>query len=314
MLARAAENLYWMARYLERAENTARFINSASHVLLDLPPQANFGWANLLEIVGLKELFQSTQADEEAIMHFLIADPDNPSSLLSCVAFARENTRTLREWLPGEMWEHINRLYLYLKEHAQCRSRRERYVLLNHVIEQRHIIIGLVEGTLPHDLPFQLIRLGRNLERADMTTRILDLHAVIAQPNQHDAQSLQSVWLSSLNSLSAYPSYRRLISMDIQPATVVHFLLHDLRFPRSVAYCQKEIAAGIAALPRPTRLEPALHTLRSACPAEDDLHAQLDCLQGALGQFHRTLQMHYFQPDAWRVPLPLEFAAAPAAC
>jgi uncharacterized alpha-E superfamily protein len=186
MLARAAEKLYWMARYLERAENTARLINNTTHVLLDLPFGASLGWSNLTEVAGLDSLFKQTypEADEEATMRFLIEDASNPSSIFSCVQHARENTRTLREVLPSEMWERINSLFLYVREHAAsaCRSRRERYLMLDNVIEQRNAIVGLVSGTMARDLAYQLIKLGRNIERADMTTRILDLNSAIHFP------------------------------------------------------------------------------------------------------------------------------------
>jgi uncharacterized alpha-E superfamily protein len=307
MLARAAENLYWMARYLERAENTARLINSTTHVLLDLPHGASFGWANLVEIAGLDNLFKKNhpQADEQAIMRFLIEDADNPSSILSCVQYARENTRTLREVLPAEMWERINSLYLYVRENAltACRSRRDRYIVLNNIIEQRHAIIGLVSGTMAHDVAYQIIKLGRNVERADMTTRILDLNSAVQFPEDsvlHETL-MERVWMSTLNSLSAYQTYRSLVSMRVRRSDVIKFLLHDMRFPRSVEHCLNEIENCLKMLPRsnqlihiPTQLRHDLARRSTENLSVMELHQYLDKLQADFGAVHTALTRHYF--------------------
>jgi uncharacterized alpha-E superfamily protein len=307
MLARAAENLYWMARYLERAENTARLINSTTHVLLDLPLGASFGWSNIVEIVGLDSLFQKNypQADEQAIMRFLIEDADNPSSILSCVQYARENTRTLREILPAEMWERINSLFLYVRENAAiaCRSRRDRYMVLNNIIEQRHAIVGLVSGTMAHDLAYQIIRLGRNIERADMTTRILDLNSAIQFPKDSIAQEalLERIWMSTLNSLSAYQTYRRLISMHVRRSEVIKFLIHDMRFPRSVDYCLSETESCLKLMPRSGQLQQITANLRLELSQRstenldvDGLHQYLDQLQVDLAVVQNALSQNYF--------------------
>ncbi|MBI5917963.1 MAG: alpha-E domain-containing protein [Nitrosomonadales bacterium] len=315
MLARAAENLYWMARYLERAENTARLINSTTHVLLDLPLGATFGWANLIEVAGLDERFQQlyVEADtdrpsppsEEAIMRFLIEDSRNPSSIFSCVQYARENTRTLREMLPAEMWERINSLYLYVRDNAAgaCRSRRERYMVLNHIIEQRHAIVGLVSGTMAHDTAYQIIKLGRNVERADMTTRILDLNSAVEFPKDgvlHEAL-MERIWMSTLNSLSAYQTYRQLISMHVCSRDVIDFLLHDMRFPRSVEHCLCEIESCAKLLPKSKQLQQLTAQLRHKIAqhhtSELDalaLHEYLDHLQAELGEIHNALTQQYF--------------------
>jgi uncharacterized alpha-E superfamily protein len=307
MLAHAAENLYWMARYLERAENTARLINSTTHVLLDLPLGASFGWSNIVEIVGLDSLFQKNypQADEQAIMRFLIEDADNPSSILSCVQYARENTRTLREILPAEMWERINSLFLYVRENAAiaCRSRRDRYMVLNNIIEQRHAIVGLVSGTMAHDLAYQIIRLGRNIERADMTTRILDLNSAIQFPKDSIAQEalLERIWMSTLNSLSAYQTYRRLISMHVRRSEVIKFLIHDMRFPRSVDYCLSETESCLKLMPRSGQLQQITANLRLELSQRstenldvDGLHQYLDQLQVDLAVVQNALSQNYF--------------------
>jgi uncharacterized alpha-E superfamily protein len=307
MLARAAGNLYWMARYLERAENTARLINSTTHVLLDLPLGASFGWANLIEIAGLDNLFHKNypDANEEAIMRFLIEDLRNPSSILSCVQYARENTRTLREVLPAEMWERINSLYLYVRENAAsaCRSRRDRYMVLNNIIEQRHAIIGLVAGTMGHDFAYQILKLGRNLERADMTTRILDLNSAVQLPQDsvlHETL-MERIWMSTLNSLSAYQTYRRLISMHVRNSEVIRFVLGDIRFPRSVEHCLGEMESCFKLMPKSQQLQQLVAQLRHKIAQRHTdglsaaaLHEYLDLLQAELGEIHDALTHRYF--------------------
>ncbi len=301
MLARAAEKLYWMARYLERAENTARLINSTTHVLLDLPPDASFGWENLVEVAGLDNCFRQyyPEANEDAIMRFLIEDDRNPSSILSCVKYARENTRTLREVLPAEMWERINSLYLYVKGNAACRNRRERYIVLNNIIEQRHAIIGLIAGTMVQDLAYQLIKLGRNIERADMTTRILDVNSAVKFPGNDVLHTaiLERIWMSTLNSLSAYQTYRRLVSMQVRSDEVIHFLLHDMRFPRSVEHCLGEIESCLKLMKGSQPLQDIVANLKLARQPVTDLstlHPHLDGIQTELGEIHNALTYRYF--------------------
>lgn len=309
MLARAAENLYWMARYLERAENTARLINSSTNVLLDLPHGASFGWANLIEIAGLDNLFQQNypEANEEAIMRFLISDSRHPSSILACVQYARENTRTLREVLPAEMWERINSLYLYVRDNAEnaCRSRRDRYMVLNNIIEQRHAIVGLFAGTMAQDIVYHLIKLGRNLERADMTTRILDLNSAIELPPDTALREtlLEPLWINTLNSLSAYQTYRRLVSMHVRTSAVLKFLLGDMRFPRSVEHCLAEMDSCFRLMPRSQRLQQLTAQLRHKISRHHTselsslaLHEYLDVIQADLGAIHNALTEQYFYP------------------
>lgn len=307
MLARAAENLYWMARYQERAENTARLINSTTHVLLDLPHGASFGWATLIEVAGLDNLFHQNypDANEESIMRFLIEDSRNPSSIFSCVQYARENTRTLREVLPAEMWERINSQYLYIRENAAiaCRSRRDRYIVLNNIIEQRHAIIGLVAGTMAHDIAYQVLKLGRNLERADMTTRILDLNSAVQLPQDSVLHEtiMERIWMSTLNSLSAYQTYRRLVSMHVRSNEVINFLLGDTRFPRSVKHCLGELESCFKLMPKSQQLQHLVIQLRRKLSPHDTdklsaeaLHGYLDNLQADLAEVHNALTQHYF--------------------
>ncbi len=307
MLARAAENLYWMARYLERAENTARLINSTTDVLLDLPHGATLGWDTLIKVAGLDKSFGKlyTEANEDSIMRFMIGDERNPSSIFSCVKYARENTRTLRELLPEELWERINSLYLYLKDNASSTltSRRERYIVLQNVVAQRHAIVGLISGVMAHDIAYQFIRLGRNVERADMTTRILDINFAVSIPRDMPLYevSVERLWMSTLKALSAYQTYRRLKAVNVTGAGVIEFLIYDERFPRSLEYCLKEAESCLQVMPFSGAVLGSVQSARANLqrlnakePDSGELHALLDLTQKELGEINSALATQYF--------------------
>jgi len=307
MLARVAENLYWMARYLERAENTARFINSTTQVLLDLPRDASFGWNVLLQAAGLDDLYAQhyDSANEADIMHFLIQDERNPSSIVASLHNARENTRTFREVLPMELWERINRLYLYTRDNAEraTQTRSQRYEVLNGVIERRQSVIGLLSGSMSQDLAYQFIKLGRNLERADMTTRILDVNSAVSVPEDTIAAETTRVrlWMSTLNALSAYQMYRRHVGVHVAPATVMHYLLRDPHFPRTVAHCLSEIENCLAALVDYQKPMAIARTVWRRLQALDidrvtaaTLHDQMDLIQAELAELHDAVSHQYF--------------------
>ena len=307
MLSRVAENLYWMARYLERAENTARFINSTTQVLLDLPRGASFGWDVLLKVAGVDDLYKQyyAAANEADIMRFLILDERNPGSVLASIHSARENTRTFREVLPMELWERINGLYLYTREHAALAThgRSQRYEVLNGVIERRQSVIGLLSGCMSQDLAYQFIKLGRNLERADMTTRIVDVNSAVQLPAEAAAADTARarLWMSTLNALSAYQMYRQHVGVHVEGSAVVNFLVRDPHFPRTVGHCLGEIESCLSVLVNyQTPLKVARRAWRALQGMNLDdvslprLHENLDELQAELGELHVAISSQYF--------------------
>ena len=158
MLSRVAENIYWLARYLDRAENTARLVNINANLLLDLPPEYRPGWLALIDITGSRDLFDARKmrTEERDIVHFLIADLDSPGSILSSVRAARENARTLRDVLPNEVWEHMNELFMEIKEALPTAlSKRSRFHFLQRIIRGMQTLTGELEGTMSrrHDKP-----------------------------------------------------------------------------------------------------------------------------------------------------------------
>ncbi len=306
MLSRVAENLYWMTRYMERAENTARLINATSQVLLDLPRGASFGWDVLIQVAGVDKLFREhyTSYDEPSIMRFLVSDEKNPGSIVSCIHAARENSRTLREVLPRAAWERINALYLFINgraSHTQDRARR--YNILEEIIERRQSVVGLLADCMSHDVAYQFIRLGRFIERADMTTRILDINAAVLVPRQQvpEDPAMALLWMGVLKSLHAYQMYRRHASVHVRGSDVVNFLLKDPLFPRTVRYCLDEIESCVAELPHhaaPLKLlriaqrRIAGMKIEGLTPAQR--HEYLDAVQADLARVHAEIATEYF--------------------
>lgn len=320
MLSRVAENLYWMGRYLERAENTARFINSATLVLLDLPKDAAFGWDVLLKVVGLDEIFSARSAvvDEDGIMPFLIEDETNPSSILASIHQARENARTVREVLPMELWERINSLYLYARDNAARtrQGRGPRGEVLSGIIGRRESIIGLLTGSMSRDVAYQCIKLGRNLERADMTTRIIDVNSAVRLPQDPALATVagERMWMCTLNALSAYQMYRRHVNVHVRSDEVVDYLLRNPHFPRTVLHCLAEIEGCLSVLPGHRE---AMKTVRQAWRRVEGmrlgglkptvLHEYLDQVQCDLGAVHDAVAKQYFHLHRAAVTRP--FAA-----
>ncbi len=307
MLSRVAESLYWMARYLERAENTARFINSTTQVLLDLPRGASFGWDTLLKVAGLDALYNQhyATANEADIMRFLIIDKRNPGSIQASVHSARENTRTFREVLPMEIWERINDLYLYTRENAALAThgRSQRYAVLNGIIERRQSVIGLLVGSMSHDVAYHFLQLGRNLERADMTTRIIDVNSAVSLPLDTASADIarERLWMSTLNALSAYQMYRQHVGVHVEGPAVAKYLLTDPHFPRTVTHCLGEIETSLSLL---VDYAAPLQAARTAwrrlegmnfddvSPAA--LHEHLDQIQADLAYLHDAISRKYF--------------------
>jgi uncharacterized alpha-E superfamily protein len=306
MLSRVAENLYWMARYLERAEGTARLIIATSRVLLDLPRGASFGWDVLVRVVGLDRVFDEAYSshDEASIMRFLVADLGNPSSILSCIQAARENSRRLRDVLPRACWERINAMYLAAREDAaHISGRSDRNRMLEGLIMRRQGIAGLLSDCMSHDIAYQFIRLGEYLERADMTTRIVDIHAAILVPRQQvpDDPTIALLWVGVLRSLSAFQMYRRHGNVQVTSAGVVNFLVEDAHFPRSVRYCLDKLESHLSELPHNATSLRALRRTRRRVDGMklDSLspilrHEYLDAFQRDLAHLHDEVAQWYF--------------------
>jgi uncharacterized alpha-E superfamily protein len=308
MLSRVAERIYWAARYLERVENTARLVSVYDNLLFDLPRSVNIGWFNLVVINSGTELFHARYRvqDERNVVKFLLADDTNPSSMLSSLLCLRENIRTARDVLPSEAWELVSELHLFAKDNIQQGINRSgRHAFLNGIIEGCQGINGLLGGTMSRDPAWSFMRLGCNLERADMTTRLLDAGAAaLLSTDQSDPTRLdQLVWGNVLRSGSAYMPYRRTMRTAVSGPDVASFLLEDEHFPRSVRYCLEQSAISASRLPNAgEQYSPVKPTLPPYAIEDDSSLGQnfrnhLNDLQLVLMGVHKRIAGNWFLCD-----------------
>jgi uncharacterized alpha-E superfamily protein len=306
MLSRVANNIYWMARYLERAENTARLINVNSHLLMDLPARVKLGWEPIVDILSFRSSFYENYetADEKSVIQFMLTDKVNPGSIATSLANARENARTVQEILPQEAWEQINELYQFISENKnEAFARRTRYNYLKKIITANQAIAGLLSGTMTHDDGYGFLRIGRNLERADMSTRIIDVRSASLLPEVSDESvafgNIQ--WMGVLKSMSAYQMYRREVRVRINRPDVLEFLLLEARFPRSLLHCIDKVESSLSELPNNKAVIERTRHLRNyllnANPAklvQDKLHEFIDDIQAGLIEIDSRLDESYF--------------------
>lgn len=257
MLSTVAERIYWLSRYLERVENTARLVSVYANLMLDLPRGVNLGWYNLVVLNGSTQQFEERykNRDERNVVKFLLADDNNFSSMLSSLRAVRENVRTSRDVVPIETWEQVNELYLFAKDHIQQGiNRGQRHEFLDAIVRGCEQIGGLLGGNMSQDAAWEFLRLGRNIERADMTSRILDAgaSALLDTPADSSPNLRQIVWGNVLSSLSAYLPYRRRMRTSVRGEAVAEFLLEDPYFPRSVRFCLEHMHKAAENLPRNT--------------------------------------------------------------
>lgn len=242
MLCRVADSVFWMSRYLERAENAARFIDVTSTIALGYRGREQTLWSSLLQAGGDLENFRILYdtPTRENVIRFLLFDRTNPNSVVRCLAAARENARTIRENLTTPMWEAVNRFYLRVREDAASADQilAQPHPCLERIKRMAHQVIGVTSASWSRGEAWQYSVIGYLLERADKTSRILDVKYFILLPDSGQARSDVDIvqWAALLESTSALQMYRRTFGR-IEPARVVEFLLLNSHFPRSVKYC-----------------------------------------------------------------------------
>lgn len=305
MLSRVAERIYWIARYIERAENTARLVDAYTNLILDLPKGVAPGWRQLIDIIGESENFDQhyKSCDEPNIVKFLLADDFSTSSILTSVTLARENMRTTREQLPTEAWLHCNELFLQVKQHARKSVPRSgRYSFLKDVIFRCQQLTGLFIGNMSHTVAYDLMRVGRTLERADMTTRIVDSAIIILMPRQQSPGQYDNLlWANVLKSTSGDQMYRQHACNRFSGTEVVKFLLQDHYFPRAVARAVTVAETSLRNLPRNSSTLRMIQKLRKHIDMTDigamnpaDMHNFIDRLQLELNQVHDEIYRTWF--------------------
>jgi uncharacterized alpha-E superfamily protein len=274
LLSRVANSVYWLGRYVERADNVARILAVNFHVQLGLRADPSNQWQPMVDTSGDAAVFRQRYgaATQESVIRFLAFDRDNPNSILSCVGAARENARSIREVIPSSMWEQMNALYLLLRAHENAPRDVNLPDFFREVRMACSLLYGITEATMTRDEAYHFLRLGNFLERADKTTRLLDVKYFILLPAvAYVGTPLDDVhWAALLKSAGGFEMYRKR-HRKISPPRLVEFLLMDPEFPRSVRFC--------------TTAAHALHFITGAapgsfsCPSEQllgRLRAELD--------------------------------------
>ncbi len=305
MLSRAAERVYWIGRYVERAENTARIVQQYSLLLLDLPAEAGVAWPELVRIFGAEQTFRQSGRDENelGILGFLLADADSAASLAYSLRMARENIRNTRDLLPHEAWEAINELNQYAKRNLPAAARDDdRFEVLSECIGRCQQITGLLNGTMSHHSPFHFLTLGQSIERADMTSRIID---VAAAHHQHNVRLVRrygsTLWTNVLKSVSGFQMYRQFRQPQVEGLQVIDFLIRDTFFPRAIASCLDRASTSCASLPKGEATIEALDAVRRLTGPQDDTTAAdistlMDQTQRRLGRAHAAVVDTWFLP------------------
>ena len=241
MLSRVAYQLYWMARYLERAEDMARTVNVYTHFMMDLPKGAEMDWNVLINITeNLTEATQSKRkVSEQGALRYVISSPKNPASIISSIKFARENVRTSRNMLPSEVWEIINELQNYVNEKAEKSvNRRNRFEFLSHITEKCQLLNGHIMTTLCRDHTYKFIKLGHLIERADISNRVIKSSAAAVSKRKSKNTTFDSLlWANILSATSTLGAYRQIVGPMIDGHSVIDFLYKNRDLPRSIIFC-----------------------------------------------------------------------------
>jgi uncharacterized alpha-E superfamily protein len=315
VLSRVADSVYWMGRSIERAENVARFVDVNLHLTLDLGPAAGGQWAPLVYTTGDQEDYQARygQPERDKVIAFLTFDEQNPNSILSCLRTARENARAVREMISSEMWEELNKFYLLVRGMAGRPVTLEtQFDFFRQVKLNGHLLEGVTAATMTHNEAWHFTRLGRLIERADKTSRILDVKYFLLLPNVAEVGSpLDTIqWSALLKSASALEMYRKRHGR-ITPNQVASFLLLDPEFPRAVRYCLAKAEDSLKAIAGHGRGAPAtlaeqkLSRLRADFDfvrAEEiiatGLHQFIDSFQERLNEAGEAVYQTFLAPDA----------------
>ena len=311
MLSRVANAIYWMCRYIERAENVARFISVNLNLLLDMPQEYNRHWEPLVMTTGDQALFEQRAPDysREKVLRFLTFDRDYPNAILTCLAAARENARSIREIISSEMWEHLNNFYLELADSASVHLALTDPNRFYKIIQMRsHLFTGLMDCTMSHGEAWNFARIGMMIERADKTSRILDVKYFMLLPRVDMVNTpIDNIqWMAVLKSASAFEMFRKQ-HHRITPQAVADFLIFDRQFPRSIRHCVSKAqiclhritgsAPGSARNPaekRLGRLMADLEYLDIDEVIEQGMHEYLDGLQIQLNQVDASIGSTFF--------------------
>jgi len=309
MLSRVAERVYWLARYLERVENTARLINVHTGLLMDLPSEVEVDWFTLVSLFDADVFYHAEfeTINENNVMSFLIADTQHPTSLIYSLSALRENARTSLDILPEETWEQVNELYLMVKNELPAISnRRRRQNLLLAVMERCQTVWGILANHMSRNHAYYFLQTAKHLERADMTSRILEMASLILAENRSaSVRAFDGIlWAHLLRALSAQQMYTYTYHSTVTAEQVLHFLIRDSAFPRSLFFSLSAMGRNLSPLPNSEQLLFQQQQIMADffmndsvdIPAEQ-MHLRMDNLQMHLAELDTAIGQRWFYPD-----------------
>ena len=304
MLSRHAEDLFWLGRYVERAEDTARMLDVTYHNLLESPAtQELTAWKELLEVLYLDATYPG-ELEGRAVSRYLVTDRSNQGSIISAVGRARDNARGLRDGISTELWEAINVFYLELaRADFQIDIERRAYEIFSAIRSRCQLISGVAAQTMTRNEGYRFMMLGWLLERAEMTCRLLAVR--YARLAGSDAEMGFHAWVSVLKSVSAYEAYLKAHDASLDPTSVLEFLLLNQEFPRSVLYCLQHVEIlleRLAGSGQQTKVERAIGRVRAraafcdiATVVNNGLDQFLEELQKEIYVVSYEVEDHFFR-------------------
>lgn len=308
MLSRVADALYWMSRYLERAEHTARLLDVHLHAMLDFSPTStSHRWDRLLDFLYVPEGMLGDK-DPHNLAQVLSFESQNPDSVVGCIAAARENARQVREQISSEMWEQVNQLYLSVM-HTDIDQiwAEHRHDFFWSVREGSHLFQGITDATMNHGQGWQFIQLGRYIERANATATLL---GVFFRDMYYEGRTATAddylEWVGLLKCVTAFEAYLKVYTADVRPDWIAEFLLLDPEFPRSIFFAAKTINGALEAIAestsgdkasRPNRIAGRLLASLSYSPIDEimagGLQGYLNDIQSQCAQIHTAINQAY---------------------
>lgn len=309
MLSRVADSLYWMSRYLERAEHTARLLDVNLNQMLDqTPASADRRWDRLLASLRASPP-RNKPKDAYNITQTLTFDLSNHTSIVACIAAARENARQVREQISSEMWEQLNRLFLHVKQTRMDELwQTEPHDFFQAVKQGAHLFQGITDATMSHNEGWQFIQLGRYIERAIATAALLDVHfsAFLAAETLSNGALDYLAWIGLLKSCTAFEAYCKVYTADIRPECIAEFLVLDADFPRSIRFAAGVLQGALQAIALSTgsrssgRAERLVGRLRAALDYSQvdeilngSMHTYLEDIQRQCSQIHAAIHQIY---------------------
>ena len=314
MLSRVAESMFWMARYIERAENVARFLTVNHGLTLGETYTKNHQWSPLVQTTGDHDFFAKHYGEptRENVERFLIRDKTSPNSIISCLENARENGRRIRDHISSVMWEELNKFYLMVKVFSEKpRALDETCEFFRNVRLASHLLAGATDASMSHDETWHFGQLGRLLERADKTSRILDVKYYVLLPDPSSIGTPVDViqWSALLQSADASFMYRREHGR-LAPMKIANFLVLNAKFPRSIRHCVTRAEESLHAITETPvgsfrsieeqkmgRLRAELDYITIMEIITFGLHEFIDRIQGKINDVGNAIHSTFFEPE-----------------